>query len=102
MCGWITLSDMAEFTFRAAFSLTGLSSPSPDNTNPNPRGYTFSGLNITGNSVDVQFLQTSGYPWVVVGEVTFNGSSTPEPSSLLLLGSGLVGAVGVIRRKINL
>jgi hypothetical protein len=30
------------------------------------------------------------------------GSSTPEPGTLVLLGSGLLGAVGVIRRKINL
>jgi hypothetical protein len=29
-------------------------------------------------------------------------SSTPEPSSLLLLGSGVLGLAGVIRRKINL
>ena len=35
-----------------------------------------------------------------VDNVTF--SNTPEPSSLLLFGSGLLGAVGILRRKINL
>ena len=32
----------------------------------------------------------------------YGGSTVPEPGTLVLLGSGLLGAVGVIRRKINL
>jgi hypothetical protein len=27
---------------------------------------------------------------------------TPEPSSLLLLGSGMAGLLGIVRRKVNL
>ena len=33
---------------------------------------------------------------------TYTASSTPEPGTLVLLGSGLLGAVGVIRRKLNM
>jgi hypothetical protein len=68
----------------------------PDNSNPNPRGYTFSNLGIIGSSVNVQFFQTSGYPWVMVGEVSFDGSSIPEPASwaMMLLGFAGLGVTG--------
>jgi hypothetical protein len=63
----------------------------PDYINPAPRGYTLSGLNISGSSVDVQFFQSSlGYQWVMVGEVTFNGTPTPEPTTMALTGGGLL------------
>jgi len=33
---------------------------------------------------------------------SYGSTSTPEPGTLVLLGSGLLGAVGVVRRKLNL
>lgn len=33
---------------------------------------------------------------------TYGTSTVPEPGTLVLLGSGLIGAVGLVRRKINL
>ena len=47
---------------------------------------------------------TQGNPWGLtehVGTITSASiSSVPEPSSLLFMGSGLVGIAGVIRRKL--
>lgn len=70
-----------------------------DNINPAPREYTFSGLNITGTSVDVQFFQ-SAYQWIMIGEVSFNGTPTsvPLPSALLLFAPGLAGLAAIRRR----
>jgi len=35
----------------------------------------------------------------ILGTVSFSVAATPEPSSFMLLGSGLAGLVGVVRRK---
>jgi hypothetical protein len=64
-----------------------------------PAAYTFSGLDLVGNNVQVEFVQANPTAWVMVGEVSFDGQTgVPEPGTWLLLSGGLV-AVGLLRRK---
>ena len=42
------------------------------------------------------------YTITVQGFLDDQFTSTPEPSSLLLLGSGALGIAGLVRRKLNL
>jgi len=83
----------------ASISVDGDSFALPlDSVDPSPRAYTFSNLDIIGSSVTLQFFQQPNWQWLMVGEVSFDGSAVPEPATLSLIGLALVG-FGVSRRR---
>ncbi|HKM46116.1 MAG TPA: PEP-CTERM sorting domain-containing protein [Terriglobales bacterium] len=49
-----------------------------------------------------QLIVTAGSGDVLINQLQATASTVPEPSSLLLMGSGLLAMTGVVRRKLRL
>jgi hypothetical protein len=60
----------------------------PQNTS-GIQSYTITNLNQTGSSMTVQFFQDASNPWIMIGEVSFDSSSVPEPATWTLFAGGL-------------
>ena len=56
-------------------------------------------LNQTLQTIKITDNRNPGVSAALVAGVTVD--STPEPGTLILFGSGIVGLAGIIRRKLN-
>ena len=75
-------------------------------TGSGPSAYTFSGLNLTGNSLDLTLNRRTGMPaghsYVMLSEVTFDAVAVPwETDALPVVGTTLIFGLGVWSKRRN-
>ena len=99
---WLAAVGDDPSDFSVSWNGTQLLSLTDPNTGANWMNYTF---NVTGTGSDTlkfSFMDSPAYiAFDNVSVTEVSGTSVPEPSSFLLLGTGALGLGGFIRRKLS-
>ena len=62
-------------------------------------------MTLSGETIAGMTLIPGTYTFTIPNDtiiLDIGGSSVPEPGTLVMFGSGIIGLAGVLRRKINL